>query len=336
MVIIIITFSCTYPEVSISQNSNCLTKLRVQGKTGNVPNAGSVGRHRIELLLRDGTKLQGNLCPPFKRNKRFRCTLNFKRDLKPRSKSKCVELDDITRVSLIAASNDGWYIKSISTFVRTAHLGFGQLTKNDRFNKWLNSNNRHDRKRVLNLIPNCLTKLQIRGKTGGRSQAGSSSPHRIQLILRDGTKLGGLICSRRKIFRPNKRFICTRSFRQQLRAGSRCVRKSDIRTVRIIADGSDGWFIKSISTYVRSRRLGYTQLTKNDRFLKWLDNTRGNKSHKLRIVSNIREEEVEEPFSLHESAILDATGDEEYEDTSDEKYEDASEEDDDQLTIDQD
>ena len=333
------TLSCTYPEVSISQNSNCLVKLRVKGKTGDVYGAKSKGKHQIELLLRDGTKLRGTLCPPFKRNEPFSCTLKFE-DLKPKSKSKCVEIDDIDRVSLIARSRDGWFIQSIKTLVKTRHLPFGLLTRNPRFNKWLLGNNRRESKLVLNLIPNCLTQLRIKGKTGNKDHAQSSSPHRIQLIIRHNgktRKLGGLICSRRKIFRKNKGFTCTRSFRSQLGAGNMCVRKSDIRTVRIINVGSDGWFIKSISTYVKTKRQRYTQLTKNDRFNKWLNKKKPNKSHKLRILSNIRKEEVED-FSLDESDILDVTGDEQYEDTSDGKYEYASEEesddDEDQLTTD--
>ena len=72
---------------------------------------------KIQLNLKDGTNLQGTLCQST-RNTPYLCTLFFKTSLK--ASSKCVQMEDISQVSLIANGNDGWYIASISAYVKTS------------------------------------------------------------------------------------------------------------------------------------------------------------------------------------------------------------------------
>ena len=110
----------------------CLSELKIQGKTGNLPYAGSSSPHKIQLGLNDGTKLQGTLCHST-RNTPYLCTFSFATGLN--AGSKCVQMEDINEVSLVANGNDGWYIASISTYVKTSSSQYMLLTKNDNFNK---------------------------------------------------------------------------------------------------------------------------------------------------------------------------------------------------------
>lgn len=55
-------------------------------------------------------------------------------------------------------------------------------------------------------------------------------------------------------------------------AGSQfCLKKSDITQVSLIAGGTDGWFIKEITAYVKIESGSYEELTKDTYFNKWLD-----------------------------------------------------------------
>ena len=246
---------------------NCLSELKIQGKTGNLAYAGSSSPHKIQLSLRDGTDLQETLCHST-RNKPYLCTLSFTTGLN--AGNKCVQMEDISKVSLIANGNDGWYIASISTYVKTISSQYMLLTKNDDFNKWLDGNGHYPydaKKHVLTFVAFCLKELKIQGQTGNLAYAGSSSPHKIQLDLKDGTDLEGTLCHSTR----NKPYLCTLSFTTGLNAGNKCVQMEDIQKVSLIANGNDGWYIASISTYVKTTYSQYMLLTKNDDFNKWLD-----------------------------------------------------------------
>ena len=241
----------------------CLNELKIQGRTGNLGNAGSSSQHKIQLGLKDGTNLQGTLCH-FARNKPYLYTLSFPTGLN--AGNKCVQMEDVQKVSLIANGNDGWYIASISAYVKTSSSQYMLLTKNDNFNKWLDGN-QHYQKHVLTFVAFCLNELKIQGQTGNLVSAGSSSPHKIQLNLKDGTHFQVTLCH----FTQNTTYLCTLFFKTGLNAGSKCVQMEDINQVSLIAKGNDGWYIASISAYVKTSSFRYMLLTKNDNFNKWLD-----------------------------------------------------------------
>ena len=246
--------------------STCLKELKIQGETGNLAYAGSSSPHIIQLALKDGTNLQGTLCNSA-RNTPYLCTLSFATGLA--AGSRCVEMNDIEEVSLIANGNDGWYIASISTYVKTSSSQYVLLTKNETFNKWLdgNQNYPYDAKKHVLTFAFCLTELKIEGQTGNLAYAGSSSPHEIQLTLDNGTELQGTVCHSTR----NTPYLCTLSFATGLHAGRMCVKKSDIQEVNLIANGNDGWFIASISTFVKTSASEYMVLTEDDSFNRWLD-----------------------------------------------------------------
>ena len=272
-----------------------------------MPYAESSSPHKIQLTLNDGTKLQGTVCPSV-RNKPYLCTLSFKTGLK--AGDKCVEIEDIEEVSLIANGNDGWYIASISTYVKTGQSEYMLLTKNNDFNKWLDGNDKYPydaTKHVLSFSePSCLSKLEIKGKTGDLPYAESSSPHKIQLTLNDGTKLQGTVCPSVR----NKPYLCTLSFKTGFKAGKKCVIMEDIHKVSLIANGNDGWYIASISTYVKTRYSDYLLLTQNDDFNKWLD---GNDKYPYDATKHVL---TFAPFCLSELKIQGKTGDLPYAESS--------------------
>ena len=141
------------------------------------------------------------------------------------------------------------------------------------------------KKHVLTFVAFCLNELKIQGQTGNLANARSSSPHKIQLGLKDGTNLQGR-------FARNKPYPYTLSFATGLNAGNKCVQMEDIQKVSLIANGNDGWYIASISTYVKTNSSRDMLLTKNVNFHKWLDGN-GNypynaKKHSLTFAAKIR------------------------------------------------
>ena len=279
---------------------NCLTGLKLQGKTGDLEFAGSSSPHKVQLTLNDGTNLQGTVCTS-ERNTSYLCTFSFKYGLE--AGDKCVEIEDIEEVSLIANGDDGWYIASISTYVKTRYSDYILLTKNDDFNKWLDGDESFSynaKKHVLTFAPFCLSELKIQGKTGDLPYAGSSSPHKIQLTLSNGTNLQGTVCPSVR----NKPYLCTLSFKTELKAGDKCVQMENIEEVSLIANGNDGWYIASISTYVKTDRSRYILLTKNDDFNKWLD---GDEEYPYNAKKHVLS--FTEPSCLSELEIKGKTGD---------------------------
>ena len=145
-----VTFNSIDGPVSLKTTtcSSCLTELKIEGQTGKKINAGSSSPHKIQLSLRDGTLLQGTVCPSTK-NAPYLCTLSFATGFN--AGSKCVDIMDIDQVSLIAGGNDGWYIASISTYAKTSTSRYIPLTKNDNLYKWLDGNNLYpyDAKKIV-------------------------------------------------------------------------------------------------------------------------------------------------------------------------------------------
>ena len=89
-------------------------------------------------------------------------------------------MEDINEVSLVANGNDGWYIASISTYVKTSSSQYMLLTRNDNFNKWLDGNEQYPynaKKHVLTFAF-CPNELKIQGHNGNLAYAGSYSPHK--------------------------------------------------------------------------------------------------------------------------------------------------------------
>lgn len=60
---------------------------------------------------------------------------------------QCITISEITRVSIIEHSFDGWNIDSIVTFVKDASGGIQVLTQNLDVNRWIDGNNHHSHRR---------------------------------------------------------------------------------------------------------------------------------------------------------------------------------------------
>ena len=204
----------------------------------------------------------------------------------------CIDRSDIESVYLQApyGGTDGWFVVSVSTYTKTASEGYTLLTSDKDLQKWIDydeQDNDHSDERLVSLTiagshdDDCLTKLKVKAKTANIRRAGFSSKlmngktHHIQLVLKDGTHLEG------KLTGPairGLRYIRKLSFKKDLKAGDTCVKRSDIKMVWLIAGGSDGWYITSITTYVKTATTKFTVLTEDDEFNRWL-NTNQKKSY---------------------------------------------------------
>lgn len=72
-----------------------------------------------------------------------------------------------------------------------------------------------------------------------------------------------------------------------LKAGSQCIKRSDIREVRLEAGSKDGWYISKITTYITMKNGENEVLTDNPGFSKWLDNDKKKKSRRSYVLNMV-------------------------------------------------
>ena len=195
----------------------------------------------------------------------------------------CISRSSITNAYLqsIYGGRDGWFVKSIKTYFSTG-VSYKLMSSNTNFNKWVDYDQRSSYPYNARLVPltltahssSCLTDFTIDAFTGNLRYAGFSSSymgnrkHKIKLYLKDNSQLQGDICSPAYRNRP---FTCHLTFSRGFNAGSKCIKKSDIKLVTIVAGGNDGWYTTSITTEVKTATGFYEVLTEDKPFNKWLD-----------------------------------------------------------------
>lgn len=133
---------------------------------------------------------------------------------------------------------------------------------------------------------NCITELQVSAMTGKskRAKFGSDDVHHIELQLKNKKKLTGDLQGPAK---SNKPYLVELNVPLDLKAGSQCIQRSDIRKVRLLAGSKDGWYIESIKTYVSVKSGANQMLTDNPTFRKWLDDKKKRRSYVLNLEDTI-------------------------------------------------
>lgn len=138
--------------------NGCISGFTISAQTGGIRGAGFSSsymngrKHLIKLFLQDGNTMQATLPSPAYRNYLYRHELTdfgFS--------NRCVRPSDIIEVKLIAGGRDGWYTTSIETIVNLSDGSTATLTKDDPFNKWLDSDESElypydARQQILNIV----------------------------------------------------------------------------------------------------------------------------------------------------------------------------------------
>ena len=123
--------------------SDCISYVKVEAKTGDEPYADVSGtNHLIVLKLEDDTGVQAEIEGPINRNAPYSIQLHFTSRFET---TECVKIVDIREVHLKTqiGGNDGWYIASINTFVKSGISQYEQVTSNPNFNKWLDGDGQY-------------------------------------------------------------------------------------------------------------------------------------------------------------------------------------------------
>ena len=200
--------------------------------------------------------------------------------------SGCVTQKTIDQVFLKAAGTDGWYVSSIKTYTASSDKVYSSLSKDLNLNKWVDFDEEDKYAYDAKLVPltldrpqqpteqDCLTQFKISAQTGSLQGAGFSSTymngqtHHVVLMLRDGKLLQADLPSPAYHNWPYNHEL---SFVNAFKTGGICVKQSDIVQVKLKAGGNDGWYTTSISTFVKTGKESYQELTNDSPFNKWLD-----------------------------------------------------------------
>ena len=239
--------------------------------------------HYIQLLLHNKASVRGSVRGSASAGMLYTLEMNFNRDFKG---SGCVTRSDIKEVRLLAGGNDGWYITSITTYIKEGQGAYQKLTSDENFDKWLDGDEEYRYQynaKSLSLtlhapMPNsqhCITWLKISAQTGTGSNDPGFHPyymngrtHYIQLLLHNKPSVRGSI---RGSASAGMLYTLEMNFNRDFNIGSGCVTRSDIKEVRLLAGGNDGWYITSITTYIKEGQGAYQTLTSDENFDKWLD-----------------------------------------------------------------
>ena len=198
----------------------------------------------------------------------------------PRS---CVRREDIKEVQLKAGvdGNDGWYISSINTYTAAgSNRNYNLLTTDPGFSMWVDANEPHLYPYVATkhhltkvVVSDCISYVKVEAITGDELGAGFSHHYGANHLI--VLELDGDRAVQAEIEGPiyrNAPYLIQLHFASRFRM-TKCVKIVDVRDIRLKTQsgGSDGWFIASVSTFVKSGVSQYEQVTSNPNFNKWLD-----------------------------------------------------------------
>ena len=269
--------------ISIFLYSDCITTIKLDAVTGEMNGAHqspSYGANPLLVFNISGTRYSAEIGGD--KNYATLVTREILVGSFNPSLPSCINRSDIESVYLQAPydGTDGWFVVSVSTYTKTASEGYTLLTSDKDLQKWIDYDEKDSYTYDATLVPltiggshddDCLTELEVKAKTGDIANAEFRSrfgrTHHIQLVLKNGTRLQGNLKSARK----GLKYECTLSFKTGLDAGTMCVKIFDIQMVWLIAGTNDGWYITSISTYVKTATSGYRVLTEDKHFEQWLD-----------------------------------------------------------------
>ena len=111
-----------------------------------------------------------------------------------------------------------------------------------------------------------ITYVKVEAMTGDTSDAGSSSHHRLVIVLKNGSKYEAELRNYKARDGPYEIELTTQSDFQP----SLVCSKQNIKEVYLEAQGKDRWYIASIETYTKEDEW-YTKLTADPDFNKWVD-----------------------------------------------------------------
>ena len=262
--------------------------MSVRAQTGNKYEAqeDDSGDPRLEITLTNGHVYIADITGDKERDSYTIRELKVK-EFSGDHRANCFTRSQIVNVALVADNNDGWYVHSIATYLGNPGDPFVKLTCDPDFKKWVDKNEwwlyhsynaTYHTLSLFDAIPShhhCIRSLKIIARTGTNGDAGFASwkmfgnTHLIQLVLRDGTVLKGEFKSPAE---KGKDYLLEIVLEDDFNAWCMCVKRGDIKQVKIRAGGSDGWLISSIVTKYFTNESGDNRLLTSDQFFeKWLD-----------------------------------------------------------------
>jgi len=115
--------------------------------------------------------------------------------------------------------------------------------------------------------------------TGDATNAASSDHHGLVIVLKNGNKCEAELPNVNGHDKPsNKPYMVELSAQTDFQPSLVCS-KEDIKEAYLEARGNDGWYIASIDTYTGKANEGYTKLTADPDFNKWLDGNPDENQH---------------------------------------------------------
>jgi FtsP/CotA-like multicopper oxidase with cupredoxin domain len=266
-------------DLASEESEECYSLMSVRAKTGDgrYEGQGGSGNPKLEVLLTNGQKYRATLTGNKDRGSYVVREFEIGRDFQ--YGSNCWTRSQIAGVALVAGGNDGWFVASFATYLANSDKPHVKLTCDQHFNKWVDGNNKYPYDATyiyLSLFESmpaehhCITRLKIEAQTATNYYAGfGSTSHHIQLVLRDGAVIEGDLKGPAERGSPYTREL---SLEHDFSAWCRCVKRSDIEHVKLVAGSNNGWLVSSIKThYFTKEAWAFKELTSDLNFNKWLD-----------------------------------------------------------------
>ena len=229
----------------------CINYLYISALTSDLSNSQSNTDHNVTLLAKgveSTIKLPDLPKGKFQQGEGDLWKLSIEADF---NIATCVSLDDIQSISIVAASDDGWNIGSITTFAVVSSDCKKLISADYDVNQWVDGNGADEHlKFVLSLLTTagpCINYLYVDAHTSdvlnSPTQAGVS--HTVELKADGLTKTTPLA----DLPDESRGNLWELSLMDDFGFAT-CIRKKDIQGIAIVADDTDGWNIDSIFTYV--------------------------------------------------------------------------------------
>ncbi len=125
--------------------SNCLTNFDIFVQTSGVVNAQTIGSHDVEISFRGGEKQKFSLTniPGKKQAILYNFVLQ-----------DCFTIFDLTNITVIAVSTDGWNIQAIDTTFIDDHGRYFSGSINRNVNRWVDHEDRPEHERFVLALQN--------------------------------------------------------------------------------------------------------------------------------------------------------------------------------------
>ena len=288
----VLNIHCTYtyvftPITLCVCTGQCISYLYISAFTSNLLHSQSNTDHNVSLLAKgveSTIKLPDLPKGKFQQGEGDLWKLSIETDF---NITTCITLDDIQSISLVAASDDGWNIGSITTFAVVSSDCKKLITADYDVNRWVDGDGDDEHLEfalsLLTAAGPCINYLFVDAHTSDvvhdHTQADVS--HTVELKADGLTKTTPLADlpdeSRGNLWKLS--LVDDFGF-------ATCIRKKDIQGIAIVAGDTDGWNIDSIFTYVAANE-HCRQLSSFDCDVdKWIDQNSftGHKRFDLSLV----------------------------------------------------